>query len=190
MLDSLYTQAIGPSPLKFFANYSINPQANRPWNFSWILVLRNLSQNKYSKILSDPPFEALFEKVSKNNRKKVVGLKNDSNKSCLKFCKLGGDFFFLFDEISKNTSEGRKKSLCKKSHKIKKWQKQKLSEILQIRCWIHIILMKSQKWRCYSWKMIFWLCTMYRYDVHCTSYLYIINHVFFVLEPQKIDFFK
>ena len=56
--------------------------------------------DEISKILSDPPFEALFEKVSKNDRKKVVGSKNDFSKSCQKFCKLGDEFFY-FDEISK-----------------------------------------------------------------------------------------
>ena len=46
------------------------------------------------------PENAFWKGAKKHEVKKVIKLKNDRNKSCPKFYKLG-DEFFLFDKISK-----------------------------------------------------------------------------------------
>ena len=54
----------------------------------------------FRKFILEPLFDPFLKNCQKMTEKKVVGSKNDINKSCPKFCKLGDEFFY-FDEISK-----------------------------------------------------------------------------------------
>ena len=60
----------GPPLSIFFANYSKQPLANHTWNFMTFprYQLPGIPAKKNPKILSDPHFKALFEKVSINDQ--------------------------------------------------------------------------------------------------------------------------
>ena len=113
--------------------------------------------------MSDPPFKALFEKVSKMTRKKSCrikkarGKKSRQIKKCLlqklsEILHIRWRFFFFLTKIQNEDSrakkrflEGSKKARGKKSRRIKKCLLQKLSEILHIRWRFFFFLTKFQK---------------------------------------------
>ena len=93
----------GPPPSSFLQITRKKLKLTPP-ETSWLFL--NIScpefqQKKISKILSDPPFKALFESVKKWPEKKVVGSINVFNKSCRKFYILGSDFFFFLTKFQK-----------------------------------------------------------------------------------------
>ena len=74
-----------------------------------------------------------MKKCQKMTEKKVVGSKNDINKSCPKFCKLGDNFSLFGRNFKNEDSRAKKRFFVGSKKEVKKSSNQKMTFLKVVR---------------------------------------------------------